>query len=52
MELFCGPQVHDEVALLKDMDCIVDATHTKILKPDPRAYVTAANGLGADKAGA
>jgi putative hydrolase of the HAD superfamily len=28
----------ESVPALKKIDAIVDATHTKILKPDPRAY--------------
>lgn len=38
LELFYGAEALAEVRLLEDFDVIVDATHTKLLKPDPRAY--------------
>lgn len=38
LELFHGRAWMDTVPALKHMDTIVDATHTKILKPDLRAY--------------
>lgn len=38
LELFYGKEAMDSVHILKDVDAMVDATHTKILKPDPRAY--------------
>jgi putative hydrolase of the HAD superfamily len=38
LELFHGADWLDQVPALKNIDVIVDATHTKILKPDPRAY--------------
>jgi putative hydrolase of the HAD superfamily len=38
LELFHGADWLDHVPALKKIDVIVDATHTKILKPDPRAY--------------
>jgi putative hydrolase of the HAD superfamily len=38
MEMFYGPLFRERLLLLKDFDVIVDATHTGILKPDPRAY--------------
>ena len=38
LELFYGKKAMDSVGVLKEMDAMVDATHTKILKPDPRAY--------------
>ena len=37
-ELFYGADMAQRIDVLRDMDAIVDATHTKILKPDPRAY--------------
>jgi len=37
-ELFYGPGMLQRLDVLREMDAIVDATHTKILKPDPRAY--------------
>jgi putative hydrolase of the HAD superfamily len=38
LELFHSPEWVGSVPALKKIDAIVDATHTKILKPDPRAY--------------
>ena len=38
LELFHSPGWVESVPALKKIDAIVDATHTKILKPDPRAY--------------
>lgn len=38
LELFHGPEWLETVPALKKIDVVVDATHTKILKPDPRAY--------------
>lgn len=38
LELFHGIAFMKHVPALKNIDVIVDATHTKVLKPDPRAY--------------
>jgi putative hydrolase of the HAD superfamily len=38
LELFHSREWVESVPALKKIDVIVDATHTKILKPDPRAY--------------
>jgi putative hydrolase of the HAD superfamily len=38
LELFHDKQWIESVPAVKRVDAIVDATHTKILKPDPRAY--------------
>jgi putative hydrolase of the HAD superfamily len=38
LELFHSKEWVKGVPALKKIDVIVDATHTKILKPDPRAY--------------
>ena len=38
LELFHSREWVQEVPALKKIDVVVDATHTKILKPDPRAY--------------
>lgn len=38
LELFYGAEFRNSLTLLADFDVIVDATHTKILKPDARAY--------------
>ncbi|WP_269585953.1 HAD-IA family hydrolase [Roseibium sp. Sym1] len=46
LDLFYGPEFREKLAFLKDFDVIVDATYTKILKPDPRAYQTCLDRLG------
>jgi putative hydrolase of the HAD superfamily len=46
LELFYGRETIDGLDILKSMDCLVDATHTHILKPDPRAYAMGAEALG------
>ncbi len=38
LDLFYGADFRDRLPFLADFDVIVDATHTGILKPDPRAY--------------
>ena len=38
LDLFYGAEFRNSLTLLADFDVIVDATHTKILKPDARAY--------------
>lgn len=38
LDLFYGAEFRRKLPLLVHFDVIVDATHTKILKPDPRAY--------------
>jgi hypothetical protein len=35
--LFYGPETTENLDILNLMDCLIDATHTHILKPDPRA---------------
>jgi putative hydrolase of the HAD superfamily len=47
LELFHGRAWMDTVPALKFVDAIVDATHTKILKPDPRAYALGVAAVGA-----
>jgi putative hydrolase of the HAD superfamily len=44
-ELFYGTDMVDQIDVLRVMHAIVDATHTKILKPDPRAYALALKAL-------
>ena len=46
LELFYGAEFLERMDILRDMHVIVDATHTGILKPDPRAYALAMDGLG------
>lgn len=38
LDLFYGADFREKLPFLADFDAIVDATHTGILKPDPRAY--------------
>lgn len=38
LDLFYGAGFRDRLPLLQRFDVLVDATHTHILKPDPRAY--------------
>ncbi|MGY3528380.1 HAD-IA family hydrolase [Bradyrhizobium sp. USDA 4452] len=40
LDLFYGADFRTQLSILKRFDSIVDATHTGILKPDPRAYQT------------
>lgn len=44
LELFGGQESGRTIEIVKAMDIVVDATHTQILKPDPRAY-----GLAVDR---
>ena len=46
LELFYGSEFLSRMDVLADMSVIIDATHTGILKPDPRAYAEAVSGLG------
>jgi putative hydrolase of the HAD superfamily len=45
LELFYGDEFLSKMDILKDMVVIVDATHTEILKPDPRAYQFGVDGM-------
>ena len=45
LDLFYGADFRDKLPFLREFDLIVDATHTNILKPDPRAYALVTNGL-------
>jgi putative hydrolase of the HAD superfamily len=45
VELFYGVDIVRRFTVLDEMDVIVDATHTKILKPDPGSYALALGGL-------
>ncbi|HEX7924644.1 MAG TPA: HAD-IA family hydrolase [Bradyrhizobium sp.] len=38
LDLFYGAEFRTRLSILRHFDVIVDATHTGILKPDPRAY--------------
>ena len=46
LDLFYGAEFRTRLPLLNSFDVIVDATHTKILKPDPQAYAICLNRLG------
>jgi putative hydrolase of the HAD superfamily len=45
LELFHGKKWMDSLPVLKHVDALVDATNTRILKPDPRAYQAIAAAL-------
>ncbi len=45
LDLFYGEDFRPRLPFLADMDLIVDATYTQILKPDPRAYAFITEGL-------
>lgn len=45
LDLFYGADFRDKLPFLADFDLIVDATYTKILKPDARAYGFITDGL-------
>ncbi|AUX78392.1 HAD family hydrolase [Sinorhizobium fredii] len=51
LDLFYGSGFRDKLPFLADFDAIVDATYTKVLKPDPRSYgfVTSALGVAAEE---
>lgn len=46
LDLFYGSDFRRRLPLLDAFDVIVDATHTGILKPDPRAYAAVVEALG------
>jgi putative hydrolase of the HAD superfamily len=50
LDLFYGADFRQRLALLGLFDVIVDASHTGILKPDPRAYESVIDALGLDRA--
>jgi putative hydrolase of the HAD superfamily len=45
LDLFYGADFRERLPVLKAFDLIVDATHTGILKPDPRAYQAVSEAL-------
>ncbi|MBL0374226.1 HAD-IA family hydrolase [Rhizobium sp. KVB221] len=49
LDLFYGVEFRQRFPLIDQFDIIVDATYTKILKPDPRAYEEVLSLLGIDK---
>lgn len=48
LDLFYGAEFRRRLPLLDRFDVIMDATHTGILKPDPRAYRMVCDALGLD----
>lgn len=48
LELFYGAEALSEITVLSEFDVLVDATHTEILKPDPRAYQLVLERLGVE----
>ncbi len=46
LELFYGAELVRRMRVLDHFDVVVDATHTRVLKPDPRAYALALEALG------
>jgi putative hydrolase of the HAD superfamily len=48
LELFYGPELLARMGVIEQFDAVVDATHTGILKPDPRAYALALERLELD----
>lgn len=45
LDLFYGRDFRAKLPFLADFDLIVDATHTGVLKPDPRAFKLVTDGL-------
>lgn len=50
LDLFYGADFRQRLPLLEQFDVIIDATHTGILKPDPRAYAQCLHALGVNAA--
>ena len=46
LDLFYGVDFRAQLPVLTRFDAIIDATHTHILKPDPRAYHSVIDALG------
>ena len=46
LDLFYGAGFRQRLPLLQSFDVVIDATHTGILKPDPRAYALCVEALG------
>jgi putative hydrolase of the HAD superfamily len=44
-ELFYGADMVGQLDVLRAMDAVIDATHTQIMKPDPRSYALALEAL-------
>lgn len=48
LDLFYGKEFREKLPFLKNFEVIHDATYTKILKPDPRAYQDCLTEIGLD----
>jgi putative hydrolase of the HAD superfamily len=48
LDLFYGADFRQRLPMMRWFDVIVDATHTGILKPDPRAYGACLSELGVE----
>ncbi|MCA1493203.1 HAD-IA family hydrolase [Ensifer sp. NBAIM29] len=48
LDLFYGSGFRDKLPFLSDFDVIIDATYTKVLKPDPQSYGFVTRALGVD----
>jgi putative hydrolase of the HAD superfamily len=46
LELFYGSQFLARLDIMKDIAVIIDGSHSKVLKPDPKAYQAAADAMG------
>jgi len=46
LDLFYGAELRSKLPFLENFEVIVDATYSKILKPDPRAYQLCVDQLG------
>ncbi|OWY09912.1 HAD family hydrolase [Thioclava sp. F42-5] len=46
LDLFYGADFRKKLPFLRRFDAVIDATYTKILKPDPRAYQGVLDALG------
>ncbi|MBT3671346.1 MAG: HAD-IA family hydrolase [Porticoccaceae bacterium] len=46
LDLFYGAGFRDKLPFMRQFEVVIDATYTKIMKPDPRAYYSCAEALG------
>ncbi|MFA6313344.1 MAG: HAD-IA family hydrolase [Sterolibacterium sp.] len=46
LELFYGQAFLDRLDIMREIAVVIDGSHSQILKPDPRAYRAAAEGMG------
>jgi putative hydrolase of the HAD superfamily len=46
LELFYGQECIDQMPIIHELDTLIDASHTKVLKPEPEAYHMALTALG------